>query len=271
MSFGRGLIEREWRRRHPFPQVLTWADYRAVLATPPFQHGTTRLFGQPVRFSNQEGLLHSIRELFCDEVYRFRAVREDPRIIDAGANIGLSVIYFKRLYPLARIVAYEPDKALFELLRYNVGAYSDVDLHEAAAWTSDGTLTFYSEGSLAGSTEIDFANFGKATVVRSERLLDQLAGEPVDFLKIDIEGAENSVLFDVADELSNVQHLFFEYHSVPGKDQQLGDLLNLVRSAGFRYSINGAHGARLPFVETLPHGFDLQLNVFCFRPADTSK
>ena len=42
-------------------------------------------------------------------------------------------------------------------------------------------------------------------------------------------------------------------------------MLDLVRRAGFRYVINGAHGPRLPFVERVPHGFDLQLNVSCFR------
>ena len=127
-------------------------------------------------------------------------------------------------------------------------------------------LTFYSEGSLAGSAELDYNGKGAVSKIDALRLRDEIARRPVDFLKIDIEGAENSVLFDIEDQLGQVDHLFFEYHSNPHKPQLLGDMLNLVTRNGFRYVINGPHGPRLPFVETVSHGFDLQLNVSCVRP-----
>lgn len=221
--------------------------------------------GQKTRFSDHAGLFHSIREIFHDEVYKFNARTEHPHIIDAGSNIGLSVRYFKTLYPKATILAYEPDPAIFAMLKDNVGSLPGVEVRQAAAWTQDTTLTFYSEGSLAGSAEMDFLGTRNAITVPAERLADQLARQPVDFLKLDIEGAENSVLFDIEDALPQVDHLFFEYHSTPGKPQQLGDLLNLVSRAGYRYAINGTHAANHPFVETVSHGFDLQLNVSCFR------
>jgi hypothetical protein len=69
----------------------------------------------------------------------------------------------------------------------------------------------------------------------------------VDFLKMDIEGAEAEVLLDIESELHSVQNLFFEYHSTPGKQQVLGELLSVVTKAGFRYIINGTHGPSLPF------------------------
>lgn len=253
------------RRLSPLHEAMSAADYRAVQRLAPMTPGTTTLFGEPVEFSANEGFLHSVREIFYDEVYKFRAKNTRPYIVDAGANIGLSVRYFKRLYPEATILAYEPDAAIFDILTRNVGGRPGVELRRAAAWIEDTELTFYSEGSLAGSSEMDFANGGKATVVKAERLLDRL-DRPVDFLKIDIEGAENKVLFDIEPALGNVDHLFFEYHSVPGQKQLLSELLDLVRRAGFRYVINGAHGATHPFVDQVPHGFDLQLNVSCIRP-----
>lgn len=206
-----------------------------------------------------------MQDIFSDKVYRFRAKTEHPHIIDAGANIGLSVLYFKTIYPRSTIVAFEPDPDIFGMLRYNVGDLEGVDVRQEAAWIEDTTLTFYTEGSLAGSSEIDFLGQGKKVEVEATRLKDEIRKRPVDFLKIDIEGAENNVLFDIEGELDQVNHLFFEYHSVPDKAQRLGDMLNLVQRAGFRYIINGAHGPRLPFVEEVSHGFDLQLNVSCFR------
>lgn len=260
------LGEKARRRVSPFREAMRARDYRGVLRAPPLQTSSTRLFGRPLAYSDKNGLLHSIREVFYDEVYKFETAKRSPHIIDAGANIGLSVLYFKRLYPGCSIVAYEPDAAIFALLQQNVGALDGVELHRAAAWVEDGELAFYSEGSLAGSSEVDVLGAGRKSVVRSESLRRKIEERPVDFLKIDIEGAENSVLFDIEPALGKVERLFFEYHSLPGTDQRLGDLLNVVSRAGFRYTINGAHGSPYPFVETLTRGFDLQLNVSCVRP-----
>lgn len=259
------LMEAVRRRLHPLQGVVTVADYHAAKRNKPFHEGRIDVVGQDTLYSDKTGLLHSLKEVFRDEVYKFKAKTDTPRIIDAGANIGLSVRYFKHLYPNANIIAYEPDPVIFKMLTENVGSTPGVDLRNSAAWIENTTLTFYSEGSLAGSTEIDFLGNQKAVTVAAERLKDEVASKPVDFLKIDIEGAENSVLFDIEDELENVDQLFFEYHSTPGKAQQLGDLLNLVTKAGYRYTINGAHGAAHPFVESVSHGFDLQLNVSCYR------
>ena len=87
-------------------------------------------------------------------------------------------------------------------------AFDNVDLGKAAARISNEDFTFYSEGSLAGSTEVDFMNFGNAKTIRAERLKTLLANKIVDFLKLDIEGAEAQVLPDIQDELQNVQSLF---------------------------------------------------------------
>ena len=255
------------RRVSPLHKVMRASDYWRAKRYPKFTEGLGKVHGQAIRFSDPVGFLHSVEEIFYGEVYRFKSRNSSPFIIDAGANIGLSIMYFKRLFPDARIIAYEPDKAIFQLLASNVSRmkFENVDLRNAAAWIENTTLTFYSEGSLAGSTEIDFLSKGEASVVRAERLRDILTQMPVDFLKIDIEGAENSLLFDIKDMLGNVDHLFFEYHSQPLRPQRLGELLELVRQAGFRFTINGAHAPRYPFVDRVSKGFDLQLNVSCFR------
>ena len=247
--------------------IISTDQYAEIHGKPALEQGSTPLFGKPFHYSDGKGFLHSLKEIFADEVYRFDTPTPAPFIIDAGANIGLSVLYFKRLHPRSRIIAFEPDPTIFEVLNKNVASsqLDQVDTRQAAVWTEDGELRFFSEGSLAGSSEVDLRAQGLATMVRAERLKPLLQNEKVDFLKIDIEGAENAVMFDIEDELDNVEHLFFEYHSVLGKDQMLGDLLNIASRKGFRYVINGPHGARLPFIDRKTRTFDLQLNVSCFR------
>ncbi len=261
----RRIIERARRRFSPLREVMTADAWRALQRAPLFTPGTTRLLDREVSYSDRTGYLHSVRELFYDEVYRFRARTETPHIIDAGANIGLSVLYFKRLYPRATVIAYEPDKAICAMLRRNVAGLEGVEVREAAVWVADTELVFFAEGSLAGSVTTDFAQRAQAVTVRAERLKTELQKRPVDFLKIDVEGAENRVLWDIEPELMQVDQLFFEYHSETGQPQQLGDLLNLVARAGFRYIISGAHSVRLPFIERSDQSFDLQLNISCFR------
>ncbi len=58
----------------------------------------------------------------------------------------------------------------------------------------------------------------------------------------------------------------FEYHGQSKDEQLLGEMLQLVKRAGFRYVINGYHGPRFTFVERINKAFDLQLNISCYRP-----
>ena len=254
--------------KNPVGQLLSDADYKQVLNHERFKTGHTRLWGKDFRFSDNHGFLHSLEEVFRDQVYKFSSKKKDPYIIDAGANIGLSVAYFKQLFPQARIVAFEPDQHIFELLSQNIAAlaYREVALRNTAAWIADTELTFFSEGSLAGSTEVSLGGKASQYTVKAERLKNWLAGKEVDFLKIDIEGAENTVLFDLEDELPRVGHLFLEYHSLVGKEQMLGEMLQVIKKAGFRYHIKSASDTNpFPFTNRIKKGFDMQLNIFCFR------
>jgi FkbM family methyltransferase len=177
-------------------------------------------------------------------------------------------LYFKRLFPDCRIIAYEPDPDIFQLLSENVknSNLQNVELRQAGVWVEDTDLVFYSEGSLACSSMVDFISAGNTKKIRAERLRPVLQRHKIDFLKIDIEGAENRVLFDIESELENISHLFFEYHGQSRDEQLLGEMLQLVKRAGFRYVINGCHAPQYPFIQRINKGFDLQLNVSCYRP-----
>ena len=102
--------------------------------------------------------------------------------------------------------------------------------------------------------------------VPSIRLRDLLE-QPIDFLKLDIEGAEFDVLQDCQDRLQNIETLFVEYHSHINEPQQLQNVLTLLHEAGFRYQLHEVFTSPNPFLErqTLL-GMDLQLNIFAYRP-----
>jgi hypothetical protein len=62
--------------------------------------------------------LARLREIASD--WQSRGIK--PLIVDAGANIGYSTLYFANLFPGACILAIEPDEATFEILSRHVSA-----------------------------------------------------------------------------------------------------------------------------------------------------
>jgi FkbM family methyltransferase len=203
-------------------------------------------------------------EIFRREIYKFDSSREDPYIIDAGANIGMSVLYFKKLYPKAHITAFEPDKKIFDTLSTNVRAaeLTDVELLCKGIASSNETRSFYTEGADGGriASPEDTLNLQQVDMTK----LSSYLNKTVDMLKIDIEGAELEVLNECKDYLGQVQHIFVEYHSLHSQPQHLDAILRILSDAGFRYYIeHDGVSSTNPFTQIKTYGgYDLQLNIY---------
>jgi FkbM family methyltransferase len=263
-------------------------EYWQILPT------NTAFFKRPFKVSSPYWFLQSIEEIFVKQVYKFDTSSSQPLIIDCGANWGLSVIYFKFRFPNSVILAYEADEDIFKMAMENFGVFGfkKVTLLNKAVWDFNGSLIFSSEGSVGGSvsdleinpTDIEYADappgswvgnyntyFGvykpeekKVEAIRLKDVLEQHS--KIDFLKIDIEGAEYKVIMDCAEELKRVDKLFVEYHSTPNHPQQLDEILKVLRNSGFRYYIKeAADNYSHPFIRNKDLLYDIQLNIFCFR------
>ena len=176
-----------------------------------------------------------------------------PRILDCGANVGLASLFFKRRYPSARITAFEADPAIAALLAHNLRANgaADVEVVAAAVWTGAGEISFQTDGADAGAVaSLGGARGGAAVRVPTIRLADRLAGERIDLLKLDIEGAESVVLPDCAGVLENVNAILLEVHEFDPDHRRCPDLLQLLGRNGFAYAVT--HVTPLP--GRTPHG-----------------
>lgn len=236
-------------------------------ALPRFTSFSIPFLGGTVYANDNVSFFHSRKEIFDEEAYKFSSSIESPLVIDAGANIGLSVLYFKKLYPTARIIAFEPDPDLFLTLSKNIKSYGleNVDAVQAACWTTDGQLTFQKEGGHSGSL-VNLWDNKNQIGVRAVDFSTYLK-QPVELLKMDIEGAETDVLFHIAPYLKNVKNIVFEYHSNVALEQKLGEILLLLKQAGFRYHLKEAFTRNRPLVDRNDMlQMDLQLNVYGYRP-----
>lgn len=262
-----GVRKKFLSRQSAGDRLSFWTiKYLKHLPQGPLQHISWK--GGKIWFTKSWELMHSFDEIVTQEIYRFKAATDAPLILDCGANIGLSALYFQRLYPKARIMAFEPDTHNFELLAKNVqdNQLTGTEIYREAVWTHTGHITFASTG--GQGSHIQEGESAGTVSVPCRRLADLLQ-QPVDFLKIDIEGAEYPVMQDCAPYLHNVRCLFLEYHGQIGQSHELTHMLGILHQSGFDYYIKeAADNVAHPFVPGAESGgFEQQLNIFARRKA----
>lgn len=159
-------------------------------------------------------------KIFIEREYEMEVLDPDAveTVIDAGANIGLSALYFSMRYPNARIVAVEAQRGNMELLRRNTRQCPRIMTVHAALWSEEGELRLHDPG--AGDWGFRVSNEQKTLELASEQvravtipwLMREYRMEGVDLLKMDIEGAERDVLQSGACWMSNVGCIAAELH-----------------------------------------------------------
>lgn len=199
-----------------------------------------RLAAGDIRFADRHALWTLLHELLINQDYFADMDTDAPRILDCGAHQGLSLFYFKRCYPGARITAFEPDannRAIaVENMRRN--RFENVEVLPYAIAAEAGTARFFvPKGfSMAGSLTArrrDMGNEVEEITVECVPLNGYL-NERIDYLKLDIEGSEGAVLEAAAPHLHRVHYLFCEYHHDRGlASDGLVRILDLLERVGF--------------------------------------
>ena len=203
-----------------------------------------RMLGYSVTFPDEGHFRYLVDELFRDMSYMFSVATDSPRIIDCGSNIGLSVLFFKCLFPRAKVTAFEPDPDTFDILLKNIeqNSLQDVAVHCCALADYDGMIDFHrpsiGNGNLRMS--IDKERMNEATISVPTKRLVPFLQERVDLLKIDIEGAEECVLNDLykSDVFANVMQMHLEYHHhIHRQKDDLAGILQILETSDFGYQI----------------------------------
>lgn len=234
---------------------------------PRYKKVISNIFNYPITLADKSSFMFMYEEIFIKKIYKFITANPEPVIIDCGANIGLSTIYFKTMYPQSKITSFEPDLEVFTILEKNIGSsgLKNVTLINKGLSKIDQEVSFFSEGADGGRIALE-SDDKKLTKVTLTKLSPYLQTH-IDFLKIDIEGSETEVLEECKDYLFNVDHLFIEYHSLVNKPQQLDIILNILKNTGFRYYIEQVGiTSQYPFIKFENHfDYDLQLNISATR------
>ena len=142
--------------------------------------------------------------------------KADDTVADVGANVGMYTLpWAKRLGPAGRVVAFEPDSAMFNLLKENVTLNHCGDRVQLvkAAVGADGVPRSLCGG--IGDLSYVSAQSGPNSVLIEGVCLDQFnSGIPLRILKIDVEGYEEEVLKGALRSLSSseLRLVYVELH-----------------------------------------------------------
>ncbi len=135
-------------------------------------------------------------EIFIAEQYEFDYGFIPETIIDCGANIGLTTIYYKNKFPNSTIISVEPELSNFKMLKKNVSDYDNVFCINAGVWNKEtllkGSDKYGTEKWAFSVEEIEKNAIDENTIpsISINTILEKYSFSKIDILKVDIEGAE---------------------------------------------------------------------------------
>jgi FkbM family methyltransferase len=170
-------------------------------------------------------IYHEIFNLY--DYYKDRNVKqihEGDTVVDLGGNMG---IFNRWAYSqgASRVISFEPDRRYFKLLSLNSDPRSVI--FNAAVSHEMGELNLYESDHLGGSNVFGYQD-KEGYSVRTytlNYLFESGLVDKIDFLKVDIEGAEHAAFAGISDDnLGKVKTIAMEYHhSHFNYDEELRD------------------------------------------------
>ncbi len=185
-------------------------------------------------------------ECYRDRVYD-QFLRPGMTILEVGGNVGAVTLYLSQF--AKRLAVVEPCNDHLEVLRRTVQFNQlHVQIIAAALAAQDGTRTLHHHGLTTGHSLVPIAGLGGELVecLSMTTLLDELGFDEVDFMKLDVEGAEFEILESDSfqKEAYRIASMAIECHGSHAR------LENALDETGFHYrrisgdGINVLYGAR---------------------------
>lgn len=173
-----------------------------------------------VSFVNSNNAKYHLLEILFGRAYTLPKIQtlKPARIIDVGANVGASAIFFRHSYPDVPIVCYEPAVANLRFLTVNAKQAEPIQVIPCGLADREGFARLYHgklfqlQNSIYQGPEVDSNNYEEIKLLdASTELKSQIV--PGTLLKIDTEGCELEILRSIASCLKDLAIIFLEFHS----------------------------------------------------------
>ena len=206
------------------------------------------VFGNKL-FLSKKGLALSISHYGTYEELESKIMEEKIEmgniVVDVGANIGLHTLNMARIVGnTGQVFAFEPDPSNFEILKKNVkiNNYRNIILEQKAVGDKHGRTTLYQSDhpgkhrifpqteQAKGQVQVELTNL--------DNYFDFDMIDKINFIKIDVEGLEFSVLKGMKNILKNSKKIKILFEFMPENTMEVGftpiELLNYLTSNDFK-------------------------------------
>jgi len=156
-----------------------------------------------------------------------KEIKEGATVIDIGANIGYYTLIFAQLAGKnGKVFAFEPDPKNFQILKKNIeiNGHKNVILEEKAISNKEGNLKLFLSKDNHGMHRIYPSKFCEASIDISSIKLDNYFKNnmKIDFIKIDIEGAEYDALKGMTSLIEKNKKLTILIEFAPASIEEFG-------------------------------------------------
>ena len=214
--------------------------------------GDSGVIGQIFTQNDYDITRFPLYKRFRRYIHRIITDGRKPLIIDAGANIGASSLYFHAVYPESQIIAVEPDIGNCDVFRVNCGGINNITLIEGGIASNDGLMALEDPGLSDWGFRLVEPKDNSDKCVRVYSISSLLAEKSHEYcmpiiVKIDIEGGESELFKEYTTWLRNIPLLIIELHDwmLPGVASSR-NFLRSISSFNFDFLYRGE-------------------NVFCFN------
>jgi FkbM family methyltransferase len=224
------------------------------------------IFNYKINIYDFGDFYYMFREIFIEKLYYYHTLIKAPFIIDCGANIGIATLFFKTIYPKSKVIAFEPSKKSYPLLKNNiiVNNLLDVEPINKAVADYEGKLILYSDIFNTGLGNTSFYEYiaicdkNNQNIVSESvdtTLLSKYINGDVDFLKLNVEGSEILVIEELRKQgkLRFIKNMVFLYHHhVNIEEDNLSNVLSILENNNFGYKLTTLVTDRFISINNIP-------------------
>jgi FkbM family methyltransferase len=168
-------------------------------------------------------------------------IDEGSTVIDVGAHVGALTLVLRDIVGSdGEVISFEPFPQNYGMLTKTVrrNDFENVECYNQALYSRNGEKTLFFNLENTGGASIEESSKARKLQVELINSEEFLAEHNIDWMKLDVQGAEYEIIKSISKYLDNLEGLFVEVHPSILSDSELKDLYSILLERGSLTDLN---------------------------------